>query len=157
MKSKFKYGAYILAVLVILFTLAECFVLSFFFMDDIPIGLTIVVNLFVIFAWVWLVFGELRTKVIYVEIGYDNFIVKGYFGLGTSKTYYFNDTEGYKISILPAEGAVYEYLYVISGGKKVIKLSQFYHKNYEELKTGISDAKIKDLGFEDFSYLRELK
>jgi len=39
----------------------------------------------------------------------------------------------------------------------VIKLSQFYHKNYEELKTGISDAKIKDLGFEDFSYLRELK
>jgi hypothetical protein len=157
MKSKFKYGAYILAVLVIVFTIIMCFLLSLFFMDGIPIGLIIFVNLLFIFAWVWLVFGELRTKVVAVDIGYDNFIVKGFFGLGKPKTYYFNEVEGYKTSILPAKLTVYEYLYVMSGSKKVIKLSQFYHQNYEELKTAIAAEKINYLGFEDFSYMRELK
>jgi hypothetical protein len=157
MKSKFKSGAYILAVLVIVFTLIEFFTLSLFLMDGIPLGLIIFVNLLFIFSWVWLVFGELRTKVVAVDIGYDNFIVKGFFGLGKPKTYYFNEVEGYKTSILPAKLTVYEYLYVMSGGKKVIKLSQFYHQNYEELKTAIATEKINYLGFEDFSYMRELK
>jgi len=152
-------GAYILAFLIILFTLMGIAFLSlfFFFIANIPVGFIIVVNVFFIFAWIWLVFGELRTKVVSVDIGYDNFIVKGYFGFGTPKTFYFNDVEGYRTSILPASLVVYEYLYVISGGKKVIKLSQFYHKNYEELKAAIIGSNIKYLGFEDFSYGRELK
>jgi hypothetical protein len=159
MKSKFMSGAYILAFLIILFTLMgiSFLALFFFFIANIPVGFIIVVNVFFIFAWIWLVFGELRTKVVSLDIGYDNFIVKGYFGFGTPKTYYFTDVEGYRTSILPASMVVYEYLYVISGGKKVIKLSQFYHKNYEELKAAIINANIKYLGFEDFSYGRELK
>ncbi len=159
MKSKFMSGAYILAFLVILFTLMGAGLLSlfFFFIANIPVGFIIVVNVCFIFAWIWLVFGELRTKVVSLDIGYDNFIVKGYFGFGASKTYYFNDIEGYRTSILPASMVVYEYLYVISGGKKVIKLSQFYHKNYDELKAAIAGANIKYLGFEDFNYGRELK
>ena len=138
-----------------------CSLLSLYFWIDIwiviPLVFYIAVNLFFMFAWVWLVFGELRTKVISLDIGYDNFIVKGYFGLGAAKTLYFNDVEGYKISILPAELTVYEYLYVMSSGKKVIKLSQFYHQNYEELKESINAAKITYLGEEDFSYKQELK
>ena len=152
-------GAYILAFLVILFTLMGIAFLSLFFflIANIPAGFIIVVNVFFIFAWIWLVFGELRTKVISLVIGYDNFIVKRYFGFGPSKTIYFSDVEGYRTSILPASLVVYEYLYVISGDKKVIKLSQFYHKNYQELKTAIIDANIKYLGFEDFNYGKELK
>jgi hypothetical protein len=157
MRSKFNAGAYILAVLIIVFTIMMCFLLSLYFWVDLPLGLIIIVNLLFIFAWIWLVIGELRTKVVSVNIGYDNFIVKGYFGLGAAKTFYFNDVEGYKISILPAELTVYEYLYVISAGKKVIKLSQFYHKNYEELKESINAAKITYLGEDDFSYKQELK
>src|ERR1700743_1824902 len=114
MKSRFKYGAYILAVLAIVFSIMLCLALSVDFFIVIPLPIYIVLNLFCIFCWVWLVYGELRTKVIHVEIGYDNFLSKGYLGFGRSKTCYFTDVEGYRTSILPAsQGAVYEYLYVI--------------------------------------------
>jgi len=156
-KSKFKYGAYILAILAIAFSMMLSFMLSMYFWLPIPIAFYIIVNLFCIFSWIWLIFGELRTKVIRVDIGYDNFMVRGYFGFGASKTLYFNEIEGYKIAVLPAQGTSYEYLYVMAGNKKAIKLSEFYHKNYTELKEGISSAKIKYLGFEDFSYAKELK
>jgi hypothetical protein len=157
MKSRFKYGAYILGFLALAFSAILCLALSVYIWIDLPIGFFIVVNLFCIFVWIWLVYGELRTKVISVDIGYDNFQVRSYFGLGPAKTFYFADTDGYIIAILPASGTSYEYLYVIVGGKKVIKLSEFYHKNYAELKNGIAAAKIKYLGVEDFSYAREIK
>jgi hypothetical protein len=157
MKSKFGLGAYLLAFLIVLFSIMLCAALSVYFLIAIPVAIYIILNVFCVFSWIWLVFGELRTKVIRVEIGYDSIAVKGYFGLGAPKTYYFNEIEGYKISILPASGAVYEYLYIIAGDKKVVKLSQFYHKNYVELKEAIAAVPIKYLGFENFSYGRELK
>jgi hypothetical protein len=156
MKSKFKYGAYILALLVILFTAVMCGVIALYFVFDIPLAFLLIITVCFAFCFTWLVFGELRTKVISLDIWFDNFIVEGYFGFGPPKTFYFNDIDGYTISILPASGTAYEYLYVIAGGKKVIKLSQFYHKNYGELKDAIA-SNIKYLGFEDFSYAKELK
>ena len=158
MKSVFKYGAYVLAFIVMMFSAAACFTLSmFFWLDGVPAGLIVMVVVVVLLMWAWLFYGELRTKVIAVTIGYDNFTVKRYFGLGKAQTYYFKDAEGFLLSILPANYVVYEYLYVMQGGKKVIKLSQFYHKNYEELKAGIEEANIKYLGEENFSYGREIK
>ena len=158
MKSRFKFGAYFVMVLSIIFT--GMMLLSFsvyFFGIIIPIGLYLFFNFWLILVWIWLVYGELRTKAAAVYIAFDYFTVKGYLGLGPEKTYYFNEIEGYLIAILPAKGTSYEYLYIVKGGKKVIKLSQFYHSNYAELKSGISSTSIKDLGFEDFNYGRELK
>jgi hypothetical protein len=103
------------------------------------------------------VVGEWRTKIISLETGFDHFVVRRYFGLGKPNTYYFTDVEGYKTSILPAKGAEYEYLYLVSGGKKVAKLSQFYHKNYLELKDNIVSLKIKYLGYEPYKSGREIK
>jgi hypothetical protein len=157
MESKFKYGAYILVFLIVIFSAMLCLALSVYIWVDLPIAFYIVMNLVCILVWVWLVYGELRTKVIAVNLGFDNFKVKRYLGLGPEKTYYFNNVEGYKTSILPAYGTAYEYLYVMEGGKKVIKLSEFYHKNYAGLKDAISSAKIKNLGFENFNYALELK
>ncbi len=158
MKSQFKYGAYITATIAIFFTIMLIGTLSvYLFGMHVPIAFYLVVNCYFILVWFWMVAGELRTKVISVEIGFDHFIVRRYFGLGASHTYYFNDIEGYETAILPAKGASYEFLYMVSGGKKIIKLSQFYHKNYADLKEHIAMLKIKDLGFEQFRYGREIK
>ena len=157
MKSRFKYGAYITAFIAVLFTLLLIASFSLYlFVPDIPIVLCLIVSCLLIFLWLWLVWGELRTKIIGLEIGFDHLIVKRFFGLGKAQTYYFIDIEGYKTSILPARVVVYEYLYLMSGGKKVVKLSQFYHSNYSELKSEIISLKIKDLGYEEYKSGREV-
>jgi len=159
MKSKFKFGAYLVVVLSTIFSIMMILSLSvYFFGIAIPIGIYLLLNFWLILVGIWLVYGELRTKVIFVYIGYDLFTVKSYFGLGPSKTWYFNEIDGYLTAILPASGGEsYEYLYLIKNSKKVIKLSQFYHSNYTDLKNAISSAGISNLGCEDFSYSRELK
>jgi len=40
---------------------------------------------------------------------------------------------------------------------KIAKLSGFYHSNYQELKQYIVSRNIKNVGFESFSNLQELK
>lgn len=158
MKSRFKFGAYFVAVLSIIFTIMMLLSFSvYLFGIIVPIGIALLFYFWLILVWIWLVYGELRTKAVAVYVAFDYFTVKGYLGLGPEKTYYFNEVDGYLTAILPAKGTSYEYLYIVKGGKKVIKLSQFYHSNYAELKDTISSTNIKDLGYEDFSYGRELK
>ncbi len=158
MKSRFKFGSYFVVLLSLLFTGILLLSLSvYLFGITIPIAFYLILNAWLILVWIWLIYGELRTKVAAVYIGFDYFTVKGYLGLGPSKTYYFNEADGYLLAILPAKGTSYEFLYIIVKGKKVIKLSQFYHSNYSELKDTISSANVKYLGYEDFSYGREIK
>jgi hypothetical protein len=158
MKSKFKFGSYLTAGLAVYFTLLLIAALSsYFFVLDIPIIACLIFTVILIFPWLWIVFGELRTKVIRVEFGYDHVTVKRYLGLGPSKTYYFTDIEGYQTAILPSRGVSYEFLYLMSGGKKAVKISQFYHKNYDDLKAYVVSLKMKNLGVEPFSYGRELR
>jgi len=45
-------------------------------------------------------FGELRTKVIHIDIQNDSVKIRRYLGLGFAKTYYFGDKTGFKTSIL---------------------------------------------------------
>jgi hypothetical protein len=158
-KSKFKFWAYFLAFLAISFSLllGSLVVSSNVFNPKTPIWFLILITLFFGFVWSWLVFGELRAKVISVEFDHGSFSVKQFLGLGASKTYYFDDIEGYKTSILPSNTGTYEYLYLMSSDKKVIKLSEYYHRNYTELKEYIINRGIKNLGFERFSYIKELK
>ena len=158
MKSKFKYGAYITAFVAVYFTLMLIAALSsYFFGLGVPLVLYIVFNIFFIFVWTWIVLGELRTKAIRVEFGYDHVTVRRYLGWGPEKTYYFTDIEGYQTAILPARGTSYEFLYLLSGGKKAVKLSEFYHKNYNGMKAYIFSLKMKNLGVEKYSNVRELK
>ena len=42
---------------------------------------------FFLFIWVWLVFGELRTKIIKAAIDNTQITVSGFFGLGARKYY----------------------------------------------------------------------
>lgn len=91
-----------------------------------------------------------------VVLNDDHLLIKTFGGLSTAKKYLYSDLGGFKTSILRSRGGDNEYLYFIKDNKKVGKISDFYHKNYLELKTEIS-SKLDDLGFEKFSYKDELK
>ena len=155
-KSKFKFWS-VFAIVSCLIALAVLTVILFAIgVLDLPIYASIPVLAFVIFFIVWLFFGELRTKLVKVNVDTDFIMVKKFAGLGIEKKYSFKEFAGYKISILPSEYQDFEYLYVMLDGRKAIKISQFYHSNYAELKQAII-KKTKKLGIENFSFVRELR
>ena len=159
MKSKFSGWAYFITFYASLFTLILlfCIVSDIAYNNILPAYFYFIITCCVIFVWCWVVLGELRNKVVSIEIGYDNIIIKRYLGLGPAKTIYFDQLDGFKTSILPSRANLYEFLYLMAGDKKVVKLSQYYHRNYTDLKEALISANIKDLGFEDYSAMRELK
>jgi hypothetical protein len=108
------------------------------------------------FAIAWLFFGEFRAKMIKVIIEDDYVIIKKFGGLSTGKKYLYSDIDGFKISILHSTAMDNEYLYLIQRRKKIAKISDFYHKNYYNLKEELK-TRLKDLGFDKFSYVEELK
>ena len=91
-----------------------------------------------------------------VVLNDDHLLVKSFGGLATAKKYLYKELDGFKTSTLRSRGGDNEYLYFIKSNNKVGKISDFYHKNYLELKREIS-SKLDDLGFEKFSYKDELK
>ncbi|MEO8150150.1 MAG: hypothetical protein ABI723_21125 [Bacteroidia bacterium] len=108
---------------------------------------------FISIVFIILVFGELRTKAISINIYEDIISSKSFLGFGKKRQFDFKYFDGYKTSILIGSG-FYEYLYLMHKDKKVIKISQFYHRNYSELKQIIA-TKTKNLGDEPFSLLDE--
>ncbi len=121
-----------------------------------PLFAGVPILLLMVFIIIWLVYGELRNKAIKVIINSDSVTAMHFLGLGAGTSYAFKEIEGYKISRLPSEYQEYEYLYLFIGRKKIIRLSQFYHSNYAELKKSIISG-IKNLGEEPFSITREIK
>lgn len=107
-----------------------------------------------LFTWIWLVFGELRTKVIEVTIDNNTIEKRNYLGL--NQKYNFKDFDGFQTSILTSKGETFECLYLVKDSQKIIKISEAYHKNYDELKNLIG-VKSKELGEIKFSYIDELK
>lgn len=102
----------------------------------------------------FLILGELRTKIILVTLNNNQIAIKNYSGL--NRNYTFKDFDGYHTSILTSKGENFEYLYLVKNGKKIIKISQAYHKNYGELKNEISKLS-NNLGSIKFSYFDEIK
>ena len=99
-------------------------------------------------------FGELRTKAIYVRIENDRIIVKPYLGLGSKKEYKIGFFDGYTVPDLSSYGGTHEYLYLTKNNKKIIKLSAFHHSNYLEIKELI-DTKFNFTGRTKFKMLDE--
>ncbi|MFB9845234.1 hypothetical protein [Mucilaginibacter ginsenosidivorans] len=158
MKSKFRFWAYLLGLLMIVFSVMLVGVLSGSALNkNIPFGFFLIACLFFLFVWIWMFFGELRTKAISFNVEHRSFIVKPYLGLGTAKKYDLDDIAGFKTSILSSKSGSYEYLYLLAGGKRIVKLSEFYHSNYIQIKKYLIAINIKNLGMERFSYREELK
>ena len=156
LKSKFKYRALLIPILIIALTSASLYII----IENWPIEINelrwihIYMAVLFVFTLVWLVFGELRTKIIEVLI--DNYHIENRNYLGLRIKYNFKDFDGFQTSILTSKGESFEYLYLIKDNRKIIKISEAYHKNYDELKN-IIKLNLKDLGEIKFSYIDELK
>ncbi|MGZ3754862.1 MAG: hypothetical protein ACXVAY_09995 [Mucilaginibacter sp.] len=77
--------------------------------------------------------------------------------LEQKRKYYYSDLDGYSTSDLYAKGRLYEYLYLIKQGKKIGKISEYYHSNYPDLKNIIIGRDIVNLGKIKWSVFREIK
>ncbi len=157
-KSKFRWLAFIPLLIITAVTagLGGLVFISFDPSVDSVLPVFLMAILVAVFVLLWLILGEARTKIIVVELNFDNLVIKRYYGLSAPLTIYYRDLSGFTVSILPASNTAYEYLYIKQGDKNVGKLSEFYHSNYAELKTELK-TRINDLGYVDFSYAKEFK
>ena len=108
-----------------------------------------------LFIFCWLVFGEMRVRMIAVGTTEDHLVVASFLGLGKKRKWYFLELDGYETVLLPSRYRTYEYLFILRSGKRVVRLSAYYHRNYEELKTLIA-RKLKHLGSDGFRISKEL-
>ena len=155
-ESKFKIWTLIAIISSLLLLVFLIFVLIGSGISSLPLYAGIPLLLFLLFIITWLVYGELRTKAIKVRIESNTITANGFIGLAPDRVYDLKEFDGYKISILPSEYQEYEYLYLLRNHKKIIKVSQFYHSNYLDIKKAIT-AKTRNLGEESFNLFRELK
>ncbi|MDR3023586.1 hypothetical protein [Chryseobacterium sp.] len=157
MKTKFTFKAFLPPLLLIPFLYLIISVIPGIFITknyNTPLFPRIFIPSILIFTF-FILFGELRTKCINVAINKNEIVVKRFFGILT-KTYKTSEIEGWKYSHLTGKGGTYEYLYLYTAGKKVVKISQFYHKNYFNIKNYIQ-GNFKYLGYEKLSYIDEFK
>ncbi len=90
-----------------------------------------------ILLWFVFVFIELKNKAVVLEISAPNLIVKNFLGFGSKKIYAWSEFNGYTTKELEAESGSFEYLYLQHPQKRIV-VSQYYYKNYQELKQEIS-------------------
>lgn len=157
MRSKFSYTAYFLMlfVLVVLSGLIAYVIFVFRtseppYLDGVPLTL-LLASIFT-----WLFSGEFRAKIIKTQIEDKYVIIRRYGGLASPRTILYADIDGFNTSILSANTGDYEYLYLMQDGKKIAKISDFYHQNYYEMKAMLK-YKLKDLGPVEFSYRQEMR
>ena len=157
-KSKFKFWV-LLPILVLFLVTVLLYQIIFdgFIISEIENHVILYVLIFLLFyVWIWIFYGELRTKAIVVTIDEKILYLKNYLGIGIHKIFDLSEFDGYITCQLPSRGGTYEYLYLIKNGKKVVKISEFYHRNYPELKYRITKS-LKFLGDQPFSMLTEIK
>lgn len=156
--SVFKKSVIILLAIGFVFLGILIFFLAYFpiTLSDGDLYLVLAGALVCLFLLYWIIWGELRTKALKITLENDVLTVKNFFGWGKSKQYLFSEFDGYRLSDLPGEYKDHEFLYIIKNKRKIIKLSDFYHKNYTALKKEIS-RKCRYLGEEKFSFTREMK
>ena len=102
--------------------------------------------------------GELRTKIGDVEIDKNFIVVATYFGLAVPNRYELKNIDYFNISVVYSKGGSYEFIILSQNNKSVIFISQYYHKNYFEMKN-ILRKKIKYKGYKKFNtveYFKEL-
>lgn len=159
MRTKFTIKSYFVILLTCAFAFFVVKITYIFLYDpyyDDKLFPKIFVPTLISFSFLYLLFGEIRTKNIIVELENKEIKVKRFFGLKID-FYRFSEIEGWKYSNLTSKGGTYEYLYLYNfNNKKIIKISEFYHSNYLEVKDFVK-ANFKSLGFDELSYIDEFK
>jgi hypothetical protein len=159
MQTKFTFKSYLIPLLTGAFALIILNLVPTFFYDpyyDDKLFPKIFVPSISVFSFFYLVFGEFRTKNIKVVFDKNQIKVKRFYGLKTD-VFQICQILGWKYSFLRSRHGQHEYLYLYNlESKKIIKISEFYHKNYFQIKNHIQ-INFPDLGFEPFSMGDEFK
>jgi hypothetical protein len=157
-RSRFRFQA--LLPMIFLLPFAIGFIAGVLLMNWGSETMAIVIYIFIIvflsLVLAWAVFDEVRTKAIKVIIGKNQISVRGYFGFGSETTYFLSDFDRFITSQVPTKYRTFEYLYLLKDNKRLIKLSEYYHKNYEELKQAISEE-VDYSGDQPFRMSQEVK
>lgn len=162
-ESKFNWWAILPLVLAVIIFMVISYLTYFIFLmpkdgsmtPALYFMLTLVLVFFLI-TFIW-VFAEMRKRALYVEIFSHSIIACSFYGYGKRQLFAFTGFTGYTISNLPNYyGNTSEYLHIIKGTKKVLSISEFYHKNYKELKDGLTGS-LKFLGEIPFDMKEEWK
>lgn len=109
-----------------------------------------------ILVWLWLLLVTIRQRLVVVKVNGGEVSSRGFMGLGIASTYSFNELDGYKTSTIASRYGYFEHLYLIKGGKKVIRIGGNYHRNYAELKAAITPFLVY-LGDEPYHIKNEFK
>lgn len=100
------------------------------------------VNIFTIpvfiFFLVLMIRGELKKKAMKLTFNGDTITAAQYLGLTKPREYSFSEFDGYQLVAVLGEDREYEFLILMKDGKKELVVSEFYYKNFEELKQYIS-------------------
>jgi hypothetical protein len=156
LKSKFKFWILLSITLFMVVTVLIAFLLALIFTrDELPRVAILVFLILFTSTWLWMLFGEFRTKAIHVLITSGDISVSRYFGLGKSKAYDFSKFEGFYTSMLSSKYGTYEYLFLIQKNKRKVSISQFYHKNYDDLKAVLEDH-LQNMGQRRLSFVEHL-
>lgn len=156
LKSKFKFRALLIPILIIALTIISIVILT----ENLPMKIEqigwidVYMSILFLFTWIYLVFGIFRSQII--EITIENIQIEKKNYLGFKRKYDFQYFNGFQTSIVSSKAGSFEYLYLVKDNQKIIKISTAYHKNYPQLKDKIS-LNLKDLGRIQFSYFDEYK
>ena len=104
-----------------------------------------IIVLFIIVFVIWMLFYDIRTKIISVVFEEGVMSVKRWLGFGREKQYLLEEITGYMTSVLRGRAGDYKIIYIISEDNKVAKISEFYHANFTEIETFIT-IHLKNIG-----------
>lgn len=96
-------------------------------------------TLLMLFCVCWLVFGELRRSAVRLRIDGGVLVVTPFAGLGFTRRYDLKSFDAVTSTILVSRGGAYEYRYLMKAGRRVVRVSSFYLKNYREISEALSE------------------
>lgn len=97
------------------------------------------VTFLMLFCVCWLVFGELRRSAVRLRIDGGTLAVTSFAGLGFTRRYDLKSFDAVTSTILVSRGGAYEYRYLMKAGRRVVRISAFYLKNYREISEALSE------------------
>jgi len=133
MTSKFKYTAYLSVTYLLLVLLAIFWHVSIFksVFTTVPGGKFVYI---IAAIGVLSLYNSFRTKIVAVSFDEHSLTIKRYFGFGKPHKYFLNDITGYFTSSVLGRCSRHEYIYIMMGTKKVAKISELYHSNFNEMR-----------------------
>ena len=114
----------------------------------------ILIALLFMLSWILLFFQELRKRILVIVIENDKILIKNF--IGYRKDFKFDEFEGFQTSTEKSKSGTYEVLSLVKNGRRVIQISEFNFRNYDELKNAIK-LQTKDLGFVQLNFIKRIK